>query len=93
MLLVALRVGVRVNTPLHTPIWHTLSPPLPCPQMKKKYAGARPYGEWLAAETVTLSQIVDSVPAAGEWASMGGGTGEVWNACGARPSCPSAPPW
>lgn len=32
-------------------------------QMKERYTTARPYGEWLEQETVSLQQLVDSVPA------------------------------
>lgn len=32
-------------------------------QMKEKYTKMRPYGEWLAEETVILQQIIDAVPA------------------------------
>jgi hypothetical protein len=35
-------------------------------EMKKRYSSAKPYGEWLAQELVTLQQIVDSVPQEGE---------------------------
>ena len=31
-------------------------------QMKEKYTKMRPYGEWLAENTVVLQQIIDSVP-------------------------------
>lgn len=31
-------------------------------QMKKKYSTARPYGQWLQEEVVSLEQIVASVP-------------------------------
>ena len=31
-------------------------------QMKEKYTKMRPYGEWLAEQTVILQQIIDSVP-------------------------------
>ncbi len=34
--------------------------------MKKRYSSAKPYGEWLAQELVTLEQIVRSVPESGE---------------------------
>ena len=37
--------------------------------MKKRYSSAKPYGEWLSQEVVTLAQIVDSVPADGEAAA------------------------
>ena len=32
-------------------------------QMKEKYTKMRPYGKWLAEETVILQQIIDAVPA------------------------------
>ena len=32
-------------------------------QMKEKYTKMRPYGEWLAEQTVILQQIIDAVPA------------------------------
>jgi glutamate synthase (NADPH/NADH) len=32
-------------------------------QMKERYTTMRPYGEWLAQETVSLQQLMDSVPA------------------------------
>lgn len=35
------------------------------PQMKKRYSSAKPYGEWLSQELVTLEQIVQSVPDSG----------------------------
>jgi hypothetical protein len=53
---------------------HPLAPltgaPLTAPtttvlQMKKRYSSAKPYGEWLAQEVVTLAQIEGSVPEAG----------------------------
>ena len=44
-------------------------------EMKKRYSSAKPYGEWLAQELVTLQQIVDSVPEEGEW-GLGGGAGQ-----------------
>jgi len=31
-------------------------------QMKEKYTKMRPYGEWLAEQTVILQQIIDAVP-------------------------------
>lgn len=31
-------------------------------QMKEKYTKMRPYGEWLAEQTVVLQQIIDAVP-------------------------------
>lgn len=31
--------------------------------MKERYTTLRPYGEWLEQETVSLQQLVDSVPA------------------------------
>lgn len=31
-------------------------------QLKERYTSMRPYGEWLAQETVSLQQLVDSVP-------------------------------
>ncbi len=31
-------------------------------QMKEKYTKMRPYGEWLAEQTVILQQVIDSVP-------------------------------
>ena len=45
----------------HTPacLWPT---PGPVPQMKKRYSSAKPYGEWLAQEVVTVEQIARSVP-------------------------------
>ncbi len=30
--------------------------------MKERYTTMRPYGEWLEQETVSLQQLVDSVP-------------------------------
>ena len=30
--------------------------------MKEKYTKMRPYGEWLAEQTVILQQVIDSVP-------------------------------
>lgn len=30
-------------------------------QMKEKYTKMRPYGEWLAEQTVVLQQLIDSV--------------------------------
>lgn len=41
--------------------------------MKKRYSSAKPYGEWLAQELVTLDAIVRSVPERGE-------AGEGWEA-------------
>lgn len=34
--------------------------------MKKRYSSAKPYGEWLAQELVSLDAIVRSVPERGE---------------------------
>jgi hypothetical protein len=32
-------------------------------QLKERYTTMRPYGEWLAQETVSLQQLLSSVPA------------------------------
>ena len=34
----------------------------PAPQLKERYTSMRPYGEWLAQETVTMQDLMDSVP-------------------------------
>ncbi len=47
---------------VHHPL---VAPPPTVPQMKKRYSSAKPYGEWLAQEVVTLAQIEGSVPEAG----------------------------
>lgn len=33
-----------------------------CPQMKQRYTSRQPYGDWLTNNTVTLKQVVQSVP-------------------------------
>lgn len=38
--------------------------------MKKRYSSAKPYGEWLAQELVTLEHIVRSVPESGEGGAL-----------------------
>eukprot|EP00887_Chlorella_sp_A99_P003952 scaffold11.g3952.t1 len=43
----------------HPSIHHN---PNPNKQMKKRYAGTRPYGNWLAEQTVPLQELLDSVP-------------------------------
>lgn len=43
---------------------------LTAPQMKKRYSSAKPYGEWLAQELVTLDAIVRSVPERGECGAL-----------------------
>ena len=34
-----------------------------CAQIKERYTQLQPYGEWLDHETITLADLVDSVPA------------------------------
>ena len=44
----------------------TLGPDIPVcysvTQLKERYTSMRPYGEWLAQETVTMQDLIDSVP-------------------------------
>ena len=48
--------------------------------MKKRYSSAKPYGEWLAQEVVTLEQIMASVPERGEAQGWKHGWRMCWEA-------------